>query len=253
MENNYFSVIIPALNEELYIENCLKSLVNQDYLGQYEIIVVDNGSVDQTAVIAARYGAKVEREPEKGISNALIKGCTRASGNVLAFTDADTVIPENWLSQMNEIFNSNIDTVATGGTYLFYDKGFLPQVFFNKFINRFVLNIFKTIIYPRYPTLPCSNMAVRQEFYQKVGGFDTKSKWGQEIDLCKKLAKFGQVRFDKKLVVYTSFRRFSGEHNNEIIAFVRSVRELLVHVCRGLIVHLSNKPLQAQIEIRKKY
>ena len=59
------SVVIPAFNEEKYLPDCLKSLRNQDYTGPYEIIIADNGSVDETVRIAQNFGARIVSCPEK--------------------------------------------------------------------------------------------------------------------------------------------------------------------------------------------
>ena len=61
-----FSVIVPAYNEAAYLERALDSLLHQDYDGEYEVIVVDNNSSDDTAAIAAGYGVRVVTEPEQG-------------------------------------------------------------------------------------------------------------------------------------------------------------------------------------------
>jgi len=52
------SVVIPAHNEEIYLLSCLESIKNQDYAGEYEVIVVDNASTDNTAQIARDWGAQ---------------------------------------------------------------------------------------------------------------------------------------------------------------------------------------------------
>ena len=62
------SVIVPTLNEEKYLESCLKSIKNQDYQGEYEIIVSDGGSKDKTLKIAKKYADKVITCDKKGIA-----------------------------------------------------------------------------------------------------------------------------------------------------------------------------------------
>ena len=85
------SVVIPALNEENYLPDCLKSLVNQDYTGPYEIIIADNGSVDETARIARDFGARVVPCPEKkSVFYARQIGADSVQGEIIAQADADT-------------------------------------------------------------------------------------------------------------------------------------------------------------------
>jgi len=94
------SVIIPALNEEKRIEQCLQSLKNQSY-GDFEIIVVDGGSRDGTVEITRRY-AKVIKQKSRTIGGARREGAMVAKGDILAFTDADTILDCNWLSSIEK-------------------------------------------------------------------------------------------------------------------------------------------------------
>lgn len=61
------SVVIPAINEEKFLPECLESIRNQDYKGRYEIVVVDNGSTDSTVRIAKRFGARIVKYKKKGL------------------------------------------------------------------------------------------------------------------------------------------------------------------------------------------
>ena len=88
------SVIIPALNEEKYLPDCLKSLRNQDYSGPYEIIIADNGSADNTVRIAHDFNARVVPCPEKkSVFYARQIGADAAQGDIIAQADADTLYP----------------------------------------------------------------------------------------------------------------------------------------------------------------
>jgi glycosyltransferase involved in cell wall biosynthesis len=90
------SVIIPAFNEEKFLGNCLFSLKNQDF-NDFEIIVVDNNSRDKTSKIAKKFGVKLVSEKNQGAALARNRGAKEAKGEILAFTDADTILPKNWL------------------------------------------------------------------------------------------------------------------------------------------------------------
>jgi len=85
------SVILPALNEEksvaLCVQKALKSIQNLGIKG--EVIVVDNGSNDRTAVLAREAGAKVIEEPRRGYGNAYLAGFHAACGKFLIVGDAD--------------------------------------------------------------------------------------------------------------------------------------------------------------------
>lgn len=249
-KNNSFSVVIPARNEEFYIEKCLKSLVEQDYTGEYEIIVVDNGSTDRTRSIAENFKVKFLRENKKGISNALIKGCNEASGEILVFTDADTIVPKNWLSTFDKIFTSDAAIVAAGGLYEFYDTRFLAQVIFNKILKPLSTLVFKYFIFPNFNSLPCANLAVKKSIYKKVGGFNSQIRWGQEIDLVRRLSSEGKICFDNKLQVRTSFRRYDKLKKNGLVATVYAICELYIQIYRALTMLIWGRRFTAQNEIR---
>ncbi len=99
------SVVIPALNEESSLPDCLESLKNQDYKGEYEIIVADNGSTDNTAGIAKGFGAEVVFcRDKKSVFSARQAGANAARGDIIAQADADTVYPRDWLAKIANHF-----------------------------------------------------------------------------------------------------------------------------------------------------
>ncbi len=228
------SVIIPAYNEELYIDRTLHSLVNQDYEGEFEIVVVNNASTDKTRQVAESFGVKVFDEPKKGISNALIKGCGGATGEIFVFTDADTELPSDWLSMLNAGFNDDPEAVAFGGPYSFYDG--------DRNVNLFTLKVF----FPIHKLvagglLPCVNMAVKKDAYEKAGGFNPEMNWGQDIDLSKRLGNIGKVCFDTNIVVWTSFRRYGGGYDTKFARTAHAFKEFGVQLGRCYMVSVKGK------------
>ncbi len=142
--------------------------------------------------------------------------------------------------------------MAVGGPFKFLEKEFLPQIFFNKFLYYIISFGFIKLVFPRYPTLPNANMAVRKEAYQKIGGFNPQLEWGQEVDLCKRLKGLGKIVFSKDVLVLTSFRRFSDENKKGLPALWHSLKEVNIGIRQGLVMHIHNKTFSAQREIRKK-
>lgn len=107
------SVIIPAFNEEKYIERCVVSIaraleVHAARLADMEIIVTDNNSTDATAEVARRAGAEVVFEPVNHISRARNAGARVATGDWLLFIDADCELHADTLADM-------LDHVDRGG------------------------------------------------------------------------------------------------------------------------------------------
>ena len=246
-----FSIIIPAHNEEDYIAGCVKSLKNQNYPGEFEIIVVDNASADNTSEVARYNGARVIREEKKGVSQARRRGCAEAKGEIFALSDADSKLPPDWLTRLNEIFNSDEKIIAAGGLFRFDEVGFAVDWLANKFflpLNSLILKYFVT---PRSPFLTGSNMAVRRQAYEKSGGFDPKLVYAEDNELAKRLAKYGQVYFDSQLIVRTSFRRYSGGHKNIFFVLPKAIKEAFVTISRFVSFKSGKENFSAQEAVRE--
>src|SRR5437870_2279309 len=113
------SVVVPAHNEELRLPRCLDALLAQDYPDPIEIVVVDNASTDGTARVACCPGITVVHEPERDYCCALIRGFGTARGDLIALTDADTVVPPDWVSRLVQEYERHPDVVAVGGNVVF--------------------------------------------------------------------------------------------------------------------------------------
>src|SRR4030042_4934425 len=117
----FVSVVIPAYNEEAYLLSCLESIKNQDYAAEYEVIVVDNASTDNTAKIARDWGAEVVYESKRSPACARQKGAEAATGRIIAFIDADARSPSHWLSPLVWRFFCTPEIVAVSGPYATQD------------------------------------------------------------------------------------------------------------------------------------
>ena len=113
------SVVIPALNDAAMLEACLRALALQTRRAD-EIIVVDNGSTDDTADVARRHGAIVVPEPLRGIFPATARGFDAATGDILARLDADSVPPPDWIERIVPPFERNPSLAALTGPGTFY-------------------------------------------------------------------------------------------------------------------------------------
>lgn len=241
-----FSIIIAAHNEEKYLGQCLESLLKQNYQGSFEIIVVDNASTDNTKAIASGYSVRTLFEPKQGVAYASNLGAKAAQGEILVFTDADAILPADWLAKINNNFNVHPQAVAVGGGYIFYDA--------NKLINFFVEHIaipfYNKFLFSREPALPSVNLAVNKKIFQKVNGFNPKVLWGEDIKICQRLAKNGSLMFDRELLVFTSFRRYRGGRLNPLLSSAHILKESLVQLIRYYRARRSAIKLSAQKPIR---
>ncbi len=202
----YISVIIPAFNEEKYIVNCLESLKEQDYPdNNYEVIVSDNNSTDDTVKIAKSYGAKVVNAPTQGNTYALKKGCDSAKGDIIACTDADSIVDREWLKTVAQCFNDKKVVGITGSALVDFDNTFLSYIM--QLLYSFFLRLSFFIGIPNFSGF---NMAFRSDSYKKAGGININMIMSSDVDLGKRLKKLGIVKYVSDLKVQTSARRWKN-------------------------------------------
>lgn len=196
------SVIVPALNEENFIEKCLVSLKNQDFDGKYEIIVADGGSKDRTVQIAKRYADKVVICP-RGVSKQRNLGAKKAKGEIVAFIDSDTIAHKNWLKEICETL-SNKGTVAMVGTLLPIEKDANVKIY--KIANVVQRGLVKANV----PLFWGASCAFTKKAFNKVGGFDEKLTTSEDHDISLRIKEHGKTTFNKNMIAFTSNRRFES-------------------------------------------
>jgi len=196
-----YSLIIPSYNDAQSLKNCLESLKTLDYPKEdFEIIVVDNNSSDNTKEIAEQHPEAIYLNEEKrGASFARNKGITHAQGNILIFLDSDTQVSEKWLRYITEPFKDEKVGAVGGAIYPLDDKNFISQY----------LGVSLFMRYHRYGKMrkikgyPSCNLAVRKELIAK--GFDTVlfTTYGEDKDICYRILKKGfNIIFQPDAIIY---------------------------------------------------
>jgi glycosyltransferase involved in cell wall biosynthesis len=207
------SVVIPAFNEEKRIAHCLKSIFNQTN-APFEVIVVDNDSTDKTAKIAREMGATVISEKRKGITAARNAGFNIALGDVIARTDADTIVPSNWLDSINSHFEKDKNLFALSGPAIFGVRVFSPLLRFIVFeANKRIFG---------HPCLYGPNLALRKSAWESVKNevcFDD-DRVHEDIDLAIHIGKKGKIIYDPSLKVRTSARRLRHSPSSLLVAYL---------------------------------
>ena len=197
------SVIIPALNEEKYIEHSLGGLGRQTFRN-FETIVVDGGSHDRTVRIASGR-ARIVVERKKGPAAARNAGAAVARGKILVFLDADTRPSPRLLETFANAFESMQIVAATGPI--------LPLEKTRRTVGagyRFVSVLFvRFSILVGMPSIVGANFAVRRKEFMKEKGFNESMLTYEDWDLSMRLRKLGRICFLKKAVVHTSVRRIN--------------------------------------------
>ena len=216
------SVIIPTFNEEENIAQCLVSLSHQNIpRADYEIIVVDGGSKDATCEIARKYADQVFTQTSKKVGGARNDGVTAAKGTIIATTDADCILPPDWIKNLAEDFRNPAVVQVYGPVYP------IEEGLGNRF-SLVLANTFARIGYYSktfYYTLGC-NTAFRREAFVRAGMYRCIDA-GDDLEIAMRMKDEGKILFDNRLKVGFSMRRYQK------FGTLRSLYEWVYIVSKG--------------------
>lgn len=199
-ERPFFSIIIPTYNRERFIGKAIESVLQQTYT-DYEIIVVDDGSTDQTAKIVNSFGSKVQYvyQENLGPSEARNTGIRLARGNYIAFLDSDDRFLPNKLMENKAFLTAHPNCRFLYSWY--YDllgekkkkvreaKGF-------ENLNKLRVQLFK-----RKFTIRTSTAVIHRSCFAKTGLFNPKYRYSQDWDMWLRLACYYRGYCQKKTLV----------------------------------------------------
>jgi glycosyltransferase involved in cell wall biosynthesis len=196
------SIVIPTLNEEHYLPNLLEDLNLQKYR-DFEVIVSDGNSDDQTAELARIKGCKVVVSEIRSEFVQRNEGAKVASGKFLLFLDADNrLYSENFISNVVEEFRSN--DLAVASFILKYDSTKLKYKMASMLYN--ITSFLGQYIYP----ITMTGILTTKELHDVVGGFE-QHRLGGDHAYSRRLIDHGKYMRIKSAVLYTSVRRFERE------------------------------------------
>ncbi len=201
----FVSIIIPTLNEEMYLEPTLKAIKSQIYNGQYEIIVSDGGSKDRTLEIAGKYADKIIRAKKKGIGAGRNAGAGEAKGEIIFFIDADTILIYNTLDEIVNAFeDKEIAGVAVPLLPISTKTG---DVIIFLAVNGFVkLNAERGKGHARVVGSCC---AYRKSVFDEVGGFDEAIGALEDFNLSERISNLGKIKYVEKTMALVSTMRIA--------------------------------------------
>ena len=190
------SIIIPAYNAQVTIANCIEACLRQTY-PDVEVIVVDDGSMDNTSRIVSSFSVNYMRQTNQGPAAARNRGAKEATGELLAFTDADCIPARDWVESLVAALDDAV--VGVGGTYDIANRdSLLARMVHEEIIER----------HKRFGDdvdfLGSFNVMYRRKAFDAIGGFDTAfpKASGEDNDLAYRLIdQGGHLRFTQKAVV----------------------------------------------------
>lgn len=209
-----FSIIVPVFQEEKIIESHLTLFTEQlrkEF--NFELIVSDGGSTDNTAIIAEKYADIVvvhSSDERQTISQGRNRGADVASGEILVFLNVDSVPAD-----LNKFISIILEFADKKGKYGdcaalacnvngFPDEVLLKDKIFYLLHNNYVN--FLNLIGLGMGRGECQ--IVRSNTFKEVGGYNDNIVAGEDFDLYRRISKISKVRFDKNVLVYESPRRF---------------------------------------------
>jgi glycosyltransferase involved in cell wall biosynthesis len=157
--------VIPVRDDAEALRRCLRALAQQT-LPPFEIVVVDNGSSDDSAAVARAAGARVVAEAEEGIPAASARGFDEARGEVIARLDADCIPPADWLEGVQRAFDEWPGMLAVTGWARFIDgPRWLRRPLMYAYLGAYLLVSAPAL---GHPPLFGSNCAVRRDAWSAV-------------------------------------------------------------------------------------
>lgn len=189
------SIIITVKNEEKHIKDLLESILIQEE--PFEVVIVDAESKDNTVKYIKEYEKKMDLK-------LIVKKCTRGGGRnigvnnskfpYVAFTDGDSILEKNWLSEIRKSINDGYDVIA-GKTIPTGNKNFSNFDRVKIFLNGIDV------------TFPSCNLAYKKDLFITLGGFDERFITAEDIDLNYRAIKSGaKFYYNENAIVYNRTR-----------------------------------------------
>lgn len=181
-----YSIIVPVYNTEKYLKRCLDSIINQSFK-DFEIIVVDDGSTDNSLKLLSNYKDKIKliKQKHSGQSTSRNTGIKNANGQYFIFIDSDDYIDKDHIKIIDEHSNENPDVIRFGIKKLIDNKWYeFPT---DNFTCLNGIDAFNRLAYYKYLDSPCV-YAIKTEFYKKNRfTFDTTVVGHEDFGLLPKL------------------------------------------------------------------
>ena len=195
------SVIIPTYNRAAYLDKSLTSLIKQNYPKDgFEVIVIDDGSEDDTAKIASQFkndlNLKYFRESHLGVSWARNLGIEKANGEILVFFDDDALAAENWLENIARVMIG--EDIITGQV----------KPINNNFWQYFAPHYHQGDKPQESSVLLEGNCAIKRKVFSKIGLFDENLDYGHEgEEFITRVGKRYKIMYYPEVIIYHDYAK----------------------------------------------
>lgn len=214
----FVSIIIPVMDRAEELGRCLDSISRLRYPKEkLELIVVDDGSRDNSKDVAASFGAVVLDSGGTGTGPAAARNCgsNAASGEILAFIDSDCIASPEWLEELVGLFDDP-EVAAVGGL--------VDGMHTSSFLDRYELVMSSLTLGNRERSgqqgddtfyLPSCNLLMRSSAFREAFGFNPEMHVGEDVDLTWRLRDTGHR------IIYMPKGRVGHEHRNAFSSFMK--------------------------------
>lgn len=219
------SVIVPVLNAGRFLPQVIEALEVQDFpAGEYEILLVDNGSTDDSVAVIRRYpGVRLLHEPRRGSYAARNRAALEARGDILAFIDSDSVAGKGWLRAVKDAFAASKTQVLLGRTRPGNDSGL--GALLADYENEKAAYVCK-LGSSQQQVAYTGNMAVRRAAWEKYGPFVELQRGGDVVFVRRVVdgESYGCVRFCENMLNYHLELSNSLDYFRKMFVYGASIR-----------------------------
>jgi glycosyltransferase involved in cell wall biosynthesis len=225
--STFFSIIIPCYNQAHFLNDAINSIIRQDFQ-KWEVIIVDDGSTDNTLALAEEFATNDERvrvysKSNGGLSSARNAGIKHATGEVLLFLDSDDFLVDECLGRIRVFFEvvGPVDIIRIGYQHV-NERGdkILHRVLPNKLLN-YIPSIFTTNFGPPNSVIIKKSLAVQ------IGSFDETLQSAEDWDFWMRAVKAGaKVRTLKEVLV--SYRYVKNSMSRDGFRMYRAQKEVML-------------------------
>lgn len=180
------TVVVPCYNGAALLARCLQSLEDQTLRTELQIVVVDDGSKDDSVAIASGFPVMLVRQANGGPAAARNAGAALAQGPIILFLDADCVAPPHWAAAMIAAF-ADERTKATVGTIAPSTTGILPTLVQMEIEERY--ERLRARAYVDFIAAP--SCAVRRDYFVEIGGFNSAFQFNEDVELAFRISAAG--------------------------------------------------------------
>lgn len=195
------SVVIPTYNYGRFVGEAIASALDQS-LPPAEIVVVDDGSTDETEAVVRGFGERVRyiKQENAGVCAARNRGVKESKGDVIAFLDADDRVEPTALEKQAAVFESNkeIGLVYCGVREFDSETGKTLKTYLENAGDQVATNL---LLWDGPVIAAPGLVVVSRKAFEAVGGFDTQMKVGEDWDFCYRVARKFKVGFVPELLV----------------------------------------------------